>query len=215
MDDLIKLYWLEKSNLAQAMAIPEFLEPVHQLAKEVIYTYGSGGRVFIMANGGPAGAADGFAQDLRTNPFVADDKSITLPGHVARLQAYSLNDAGMITGIGNDLGFEKVFTEQLRTFALTTEDIVIGLSGSGNSPNILNAFKYALECRTMTCCISGRGGGEAKKLVEISIDIPGTSVFPGQAGGSNDNNFHIEDFQVSISHIITGLLKKHVQDNAA
>ena len=61
-----------------------------------------------------------------------------------------------------------------------------------------------------TCTVSGRGGGLAAKIVDIPIIVTGSSNFPGQTG-KNDNNFHIEDFKNSVSHIVVGLLKKYVE----
>ena len=58
---------------------------------------------------------------------------------------------------------------------------------------------------------SSRSGGKAKKISDLCIIIPGTSKFPGQVG-KNDNNFHIEDIQNSISHVLVGLLKEYVQN---
>ena len=88
---------------------------------------------------------------------------------------------------------------------------MIAFSGSGNSKNILNAINFAKEYEVFTCCISGRGGGKAKDIADLSIIIPGSSKFPGQTG-PNDNNFHIEDFQGSITHVLTELLKMHVEN---
>ena len=59
-------------------------------------------------------------------------------------------------------------------------------------------------------CVSGRGGGKASKIADYALIIPGSSKFPGQTG-KNDNNFHIEDIQNSVSHILVGLLKEYVQ----
>jgi D-sedoheptulose 7-phosphate isomerase len=65
-----------------------------------------------------------------------------------------------------------------------------------------------------TVCIAGRTGGKAKELADLCIIIPGSSRFPGQTGG-NDNNFHIEDFQSSITHMVTGILKQKVMEGYA
>ena len=73
----------------------------------------------------------------------------------------------------------------------------------------MNAIRFAKKFGVITSCIAGRGGGKACKIVDIPIIIKGSSKFPGQIG-KNDNNFHIEDIQNSISHIITGLLKDYV-----
>ena len=119
-----------------------------------------------------------------------------------------------MTGISNDIGFENIFKEQLKNFLRSKNqnqnDTLIAFSGSGNSKNVINAIEYAKSYGVFTCCVSGRGGGKAKEISDLSIVIPGSSEFPGQTG-PNDNNFHIEDFQGSITHILTGLLKMHVE----
>ena len=88
---------------------------------------------------------------------------------------------------------------------------MILFSGSGNSKNMLEVIKYVKKYSVYTCCVSGRGGGIAKTIADLSVVIPGTSKFPGQTE-ENDNNFHIEDCQVSISHMITGLLKNYLKN---
>ena len=88
---------------------------------------------------------------------------------------------------------------------------MICLSGSGNSANACQAIEFVKNYNVKTCSISGRGGGKVSKISDIPIIIPGNSTFPGQTG-KNDNNFHIEDLQNSISHIVIGLFKKFIQD---
>jgi D-sedoheptulose 7-phosphate isomerase len=214
MDDLkvsIKKYWMEKSNIAQEMTTPEFIGPVEELVEAVIHAYYVFARVFVMGNGGGAAAAEGFAADLSTHPFVPEDKT-EHSGERSKLEVHCLSTSpSIITGISNDLRIEDIFVEQLMNYRLTHNDVVIVLSGSGNSQNILLALDYAERHNCKTACISGRGGGAAARMVDYPIVIPGTSTFPGQTG-SNDNNFHIEDFQVSISHIVTGLLKEFVNE---
>ena len=90
-------------------------------------------------------------------------------------------------------------------------DTLIAFSGSGNSENIIRAIELAKKFNIYTITISGRDGGKAKNISDLCIVIPGTSKFPGQIG-KNDNNFHIEDFQTSIIHIVTGLFKKYIND---
>jgi len=182
----------------------------------IFHTYESDGTIYIFANGGPAGLAEGFATDLRLHPFVSENKKKT--SDHKRLRVHCLNEsASTITGISNDLGYEHIYVEQLKSYFRThsgthkqpSDDLVVGLSGSGNSKNIIRAFQYARDSGATTACITGRDGGYAKNLVDICIVIPGSSTFPGQTGG-NDNNFHIEDFQSSVSHMAVGLLKEKV-----
>jgi D-sedoheptulose 7-phosphate isomerase len=206
--NLIKLYFKEKVNVYKNLNLKNILKIVNQIKE----TYSKDGNIFIMGNGGSAGIAEGFAVDIRTHPFVSEDKNKTT--NLRRPKVICLTESGgMLTGISNDIGFDKVYSEQLKNFLRSKKnnrkDILIIFSSSGNSPNMLEAVKFAKQFEVKTCCVSGRGGGKASKIVDIPVVIPGKSTFPGQTG-KNDNNFHIEDTQNAISHIITGLLKKFV-----
>lgn len=206
--DFIKIYFEEKSKIALNMS----LEEIDSLVSKLIETYENDGTLFVMANGGGASASEGFATDMRTHPFVSDDKNVTT--NIRRLKVISLTESsGALTGISNDIGYEYIFSEQLKNFMrddnINKNDLIIAFSGSGNSKNIINAINYAKKFGIFTACVSGRGGGKIKNIADLNIIIQGSSIFPGQTG-KNDNNFHIEDFQVSISHILTGLLKNHV-----
>ena len=208
MIDEIRLYFEEKQAIAREFPIRE----TARLVAAVIDCYDKDGTVYTFANGGPAGAAEGFATDLKTHPFVSDDKKQTLD--MRRLRVHCLNEStGVITGVSNDLGYDHIFSEQLKSYMrskdVNSNDVVIGFSGSGNSENVIEAFNFAKRFGATTACISGRGGGKAREVADICVLIPGSSEFPGQTGG-NDNNFHIEDFQTSVTHIVTGLLKAHV-----
>ena len=185
---------------------------IEDLVKATINCYENDGTVYIFGNGGGSSIAEGFAVDLRTHPFVMDDKSIS--SEIKRIKVICLTESsGALTGISNDIGFDQVFVEQLKNFMRSKKnnmnDLLISLSGSGNSKNACEAINFAKKFDVKTCSISGRGGGKASELVEIPIIIPGNSNFPGQTG-KNNNNFHIEDLQNSISHIVVGLFKKYI-----
>ena len=206
---LISLYFEEKSKIALDFPV----DNIALLYETVKDTYDSDGVVYILGNGGSASIAEGFAVDLRTHPFVVEDKSITTD--IRRLKVISLTESsGLLTGISNDVGFDHVFSEQMKNFSrfgeINNSSLLICLSGSGNSKNAIDAIEYAKSNGMKTCTVSGRGGGLAAKIVDIPIIVNGSSNFPGQTG-KNDNNFHIEDFQNSVSHIVVGLLKKYVE----
>ncbi len=208
--NLVSLYFKEKSNIALSFDPNDIVN----LFEAVRDSYDNDGIVYILGNGGSASIAEGFVVDLRTHPFVLEDKSITTQKR--RLKVISLTESsGLLTGISNDLGVEYIFSEQMKNFSrlgeLNNNSILICLTGSGNSPNAINAINFAKESGIKTATISGRGGGKAAKLVDIPIIVNGTSKFPGQTG-KNDNNFHIEDFQNSISHIVVGLLKSYIEE---
>ncbi len=205
--DLIKTYFKEKEAIHSQIDLKSILKLFEQIKK----TYLQDGTIFIMGNGGSSGVAEGFAVDIRTHPFVSEDKNTTT--NLRRPKVICLTEsAGALTGISNDIGFNYVFSEQLKNFlrSKNKNDLLIAFSSSGNSQNMIEAIKFAKKKNAKTCCISGRGGGKASKIVDFPIIIPGNpSIFPGQTG-KNDNNFHIEDIQNSMSHIFTGLLKKFV-----
>ena len=207
---LVTLYFEEKSNIALAFSTKNIV----LLYEAVRDTYEADGVVYILGNGGSASIAEGFAVDLRTHPFVGSDKTVTT--ETRRLKVISLTESsGLLTGISNDVGFDHVFSEQMKNFSrlgeLNNTSLLICLSGSGNSQNAINAIEFATNNGMKTSTVSGRGGGKAAKIVDIPITVNGSSDFPGQTG-KNDNNFHIEDFQKSISHIVVGLLKKYVEN---
>lgn len=207
----IFLYFQEKAEIAKNFS----LKAIGELYYSLQNTYVNDGLIYILGNGGSASIAEGFCVDLRTHPFVKEDKSLTT--EIRRLKVVSLTESsGLLTGISNDIGFDNVFTEQLKNFVRAGEidknSMLICLSGSGNSSNVVNAIEFANQRGIKTAVISGRGGGKAAKIVDHAIVVAGTSNFPGQTG-KNDNNFHIEDFQNSISHILVGLLKNYVENN--
>jgi len=209
--NLIKLYLNEKIKIAKKLNISQ----VELIFKKVVSCYEKNGNVYLMANGGPAGLIDNAATDLRFHPFVSDDKSVKL-NIKRKLKVISLiESSGALTGISNDLGFENVFIEQLKNYvfskSINKNDLLISFSGSGNSKNIIKAIEYAKKFNVYTVCISGRSGGIAKQISDLCLIVPGKSKFPGQVG-KNDNNFHIEDFQTSILHIVTGLFKNYIYE---
>ena len=206
---LIKLYFSEKAQIYKKLDFKMILDLVNQIN----ITYKKDGTIYIMGNGGSSGIAEGFSVDIRTHPFVSEDKNKTT--NTRRPKVICLTESGgALTGISNDIGFGFVFSEQLKNFMrskiVNKNDLLIAFSSSGNSQNMIEAINFVKKYNVKTSCVSGRGGGKASKIVDYPIIIPGKpSSFPGQMG-KNDNNFHIEDIQNAISHVITGLLKKFV-----
>ena len=208
--DLVRLYFAEQVKVAESIEI----DPIAQTICAAIETFKRGGCIFLAANGGPAGTASGAATDLLLHPFVSADKSSA--SSVKRLKVIPLIDSSStLTAISNDMGFESSLSQQLEPWVHDLEFAKKSLlwlwSGSGNSKNMLAAAKLANDSGMTTACISGRGGGQLASECTISVVIPGSSRFPGQTG-PNDNNFHIEDAQGSIAHIVVGALWKHVRE---
>lgn len=126
--------------------------------------YESGKTVFVIGNGGSAANASHFAQDLAkgTRLSLAQEK---------RIKAISLCDnVAFITAMSNDDGYETIFEQQLRTFA-KQGDIVIAISGSGNSPNIIKAVEWANNNGLITVGITGFGGGKLRSINQYSVHV--------------------------------------------
>lgn len=124
-------------------------------------------RVFIMGNGGSAATASHFALDLTKNTI--------FPGF-PRLKAISLTDhVPLITAWSNDTAYEHIFTEQLVSL-LEDGDVVIGISASGNSKNVINAISYARHSGATTVALLGASGGQLKAMVDAYILAPGQNI---------------------------------------
>lgn len=137
------------------------LNLAHQLIKK---NHSCGGRIFVGGNGGSAAISDHLCCD-----FV---KGVMTEKHSA-LQVKSLvADLALTTAIANDIGFDAVFSFQLKAFQLTSKDVVILISSSGHSANILEAVKFAKQRCAPIIGLTGFEGGELRKDSDISLHIP-------------------------------------------
>ena len=120
--------------------------------------------VFVIGNGGSAANASHFAQDLAKGTKYQHDQK-------KRLKALSLTDnLPFVTAQGNDEGYESIFVEQLKTYA-KNGDLLVAISGSGNSPNIIKAIEWANDEGITTVGITGFEGGKLKKLAKHSVNV--------------------------------------------
>lgn len=120
--------------------------------------------IFVIGNGGSAANASHLAQDLAKGTRAGID-------FPKRIKAISLTDnVAFITALGNDDGYETIFEQQLRTFA-KPGDMVIAISGSGNSPNIVKAIDWANANQLTTIGITGFNGGKLKKMNTYSLHV--------------------------------------------
>jgi len=120
----------------------------------------SGRQIFVCGNGGSASTASHFACDMVKGASYQRDK---------RFRLMALTDSlPTLTAYSNDVGYEVVFEEQLKNFA-RPGDLVMAISGSGNSPNVVRALEWAngLGCRTIA--LTGRDGGKLGRLAQLNI----------------------------------------------
>jgi D-sedoheptulose 7-phosphate isomerase len=122
-----------------------------------------GSQILIMGNGGSAATASHFVGDF--NKGLSYNKS-------KRFKFICLNDnVPTMMACGNDLSYDDIFVEPLKNF-LNEGDLVIGISGSGNSNNVLKAFEYANQKKAVTIALTGYDGGKLKQLAKHNVHIP-------------------------------------------
>jgi D-sedoheptulose 7-phosphate isomerase len=126
-------------------------------------TYEKGGNIYTMGNGGSGASASHAAGDFLKGASYGLDK---------RFKMICLNDnLPSMMAIANDIGWESIFVEPLKNF-LSKDDLVIGISGSGNSKNVVNALEYANAQGATTVAMSGFKGGKISEIATINVHAP-------------------------------------------
>ena len=204
---LINLYKKESNNVFDSISSTEIAKFVDM----VFDVYENEGTIFAAGNGGNVASVQNLVVDLNMHPFVSEDKgSQTIPRN--KIKCVSLcSDQATITGVSNDLGYEHIFSEQLK-YQGEEGDMFFGMSGSGNSGNVLEAMKVAKDKGMKTILVTRNKENKCNQYADLTISLEGTSEFPGQTGGNN-NNFHFEDILSKITHISVGLLKEKVHND--
>jgi D-sedoheptulose 7-phosphate isomerase len=164
-----------------------------RLAEDLIECWRTGRQVFICGNGGSAANAMHLANDF----LYGISKSC---GAGLRVNALSAN-ASVITCLANDEGYDQIFSMQLAVHA-KPGDLLIALSGSGNSPNILAVLGRAKQMRVRSCAILGYSGGKAKDLADASIHF------------AVDDMQISEDMQLVVGHMVMQWLSRNQPGNA-
>jgi D-sedoheptulose 7-phosphate isomerase len=160
---------------------------------EMLYrTYRNEKQVFTLGNGGSASTASHMAADLAKN---------TISPNMRRFRILSLNDnMSIVTALANDLGYENVFKEQLMNL-VRPGDLLIAISASGNSPNVLKAIRYAQGQSAEVAGIFGFTGGEAAELADLSIIVP------------CDHYGIVEDVHLIINHVVVDYFKERLAED--
>ena len=164
-------------------------QDIVEVVDAIISAHEKGKRIFMMGNGGSATTASHFARDLSIGTAVEGKP---------RVKALSLADnIAAITSLANDIDYRSIFKEQL-IGQLSEGDVVIGITASGNSSNVLEAIEYARSQGATTVGLIGFGGGKLKDLVHKSIIL------------SSRDYGQVEDTHLALDHIISYLVKKRL-----
>tara|TARA_B110000014_G_C20056710_1_gene550037 strand:- start:91 stop:681 length:591 start_codon:yes stop_codon:yes gene_type:complete len=144
-------------------------------------------QIIIFGNGGSASTSSHFTSDLQKTSMIENSP---------RFRAISLTDnIPVMTAWSNDTSYENIFSGQLENF-LQNDDIVIAISGSGNSPNVVKAAELANKMGATTISFTGKDGGLLSKITKINLNIP------------NSDMLTIETMHLLICHLLTTLLRK-------
>jgi len=159
---------LDKSIAATAGCIESLKQiraEIDRAAELILKTVRAGNKLLICGNGGSAAEAQHFSTEL-VGRYFKNRRS---------LPAVALNaDGSLLTCIGNDYGYDSVFSRQVEGLA-KAGDVVVGITSSGNSGNILAALHTAKKMGLESISFLGRGGGKAKGLATVDLIIPGDS----------------------------------------
>ncbi|MYE89356.1 SIS domain-containing protein [Candidatus Poribacteria bacterium] len=157
----------------------------------VMETYQANRQIFVIGNGGSASTASHIANDL--------SKGTSVPG-VRRFRVISLTDnVATMTAWSNDVSYDDVFVEQLKNL-IDPGDLVIAISASGNSENIIRAIRHAKTIGCKTIGWTGFGGGKLREMADVSVVVDSHEYGP------------VEDVHLILNHILHSWIRKELAD---
>jgi phosphoheptose isomerase len=184
--DRVRAYLLETSRTASRTAercAPEILGA----AAAIVASVRDGGKILFCGNGGSAGDAQHLATE-----FVS---TLTLDRRRAAIPAIALTtDTSLLTAVANDFGFESVFARQVEALG-RPGDVLVGISTSGNSENVVRAFAQAKVGRLRTISLTGEAGGMLAKAADIQIRVPSSETS------------HIQEAHIAVGQLIAFLVE--------
>jgi D-sedoheptulose 7-phosphate isomerase len=149
-----------------------------------------GAHIFIMGNGGSASTASHFVCDLLKNTRVEGIPAFKVTGLA--------DNMAVVSAFANDEGYENIFAQQLSVL-IKPGDVVVGISTSGNSMNVIRAIEVADQVGAITIAFTGHEGGQLGTIVDLNVCVP------------SDNIERIEDIHLVLEHIITKVLREEAQ----
>ena len=168
--------------------LQEFDKKIENLAVLIIQTIERGGKILLAGNGGSAADAQHFSAEL-VGRFRKERRG---------LPVISLTtDTSTLTSVSNDFGYEHVFSRQVEALG-HHDDLLVLISTSGNSQNLLNASKEASIMGLKTAALLGDDGGQLKNDVDLSIIVPSNSTA------------RVQEMHILIGHILCDLIEKNV-----
>jgi D-sedoheptulose 7-phosphate isomerase len=176
-----------KDHIKTAKKMEKLLPDVVSAAELCLASLKDGGKILLCGNGGSAADSQHIAAEL-TGRFKKE--RIPLAGIALT------TDTSALTAIGNDYGFEYIFSRQVEALA-KEEDTLIAISTSGNSKNVINAIKSAKKIGCKVITLSGKDGGEMKDLGDVNIVIP------------SNNTPRIQEMHIMVGHMICAFIDEN------
>ena len=184
--DRVRTYLLETSRTASQTA-DACAEEILQAAAAIVAAVREGGKLLICGNGGSAGDAQHLATE-----FVS---TLTVDRRRAPIPAIALTtDTSLLTAVANDFGFEGVFARQVEALG-RPGDVLLGISTSGNSQNVVRAFEQARALGLRTISLTGESGGELGPLADVEIKVPSPVTS------------HIQEAHIAVGQLIAFLVE--------
>lgn len=177
--NLLESYKIELALLENFIKEEEERRETEKVAKELTDVFTKGNKVLICGNGGSNCDALHFAEEF-TGRFRGDRKA---------LPAIAISDSSHITCVGNDYGFDYIFSRGVEAYG-KEGDMFFGISTSGNSPNVIKAVEAAKKLGMKTCVLLGKDGGKLKGMCDYEFIIPGKT------------SDRIQEIHMMILHII-------------
>ena len=188
--DELERYWCELASVARAMP----LDVLGGLVELLLDCRRRGSKVFLVGNGGSAATASHFACDLAKG---------TRTDGLAAFRVVALTDnVPLLTAWANDTSYEQVFAEQLATL-VDAGDVVVAISASGDSPNVLAAAEVARRAGATTVALTGRSGGRLGRRADLTIRVPAGPIE------------QVEDAHLAVAHSVCVALRQRLRAEAA
>jgi D-sedoheptulose 7-phosphate isomerase len=182
---------LEESIEAKRRVIEKGIPVLENIAEAFIKALKAGNKILLFGNGGSAADSQHIAAEL-VSRFRRERKA---------LPAIALTtDTSILTAIGNDYSFDNVFSRQIEALG-EPGDVAIGISTSGNSPNVIKAMQTAQQMEMITIGLTGESGGALKNCVDFCFQAP------------SQNTPHIQEVHLTVAHAICDIVENEFSSN--
>src|SRR4030042_153973 len=182
---------LEESILIKQAVAKSKISDIEDMAKVIIAAYKAGGKVVLFGNGGSASDAQHIACEL-IGRFALKRRAFPAIALTA--------NTSTLTAIANDYGYNEVFSRQVEAL-VDKRDVVIGISTSGDSPNVVKAIEMAKAKGARTIALTGGSGGKLAKVADIALVVP------------SDSTPRIQEVHITIGHIVCEIVEKELSGN--